>query len=172
MDDEDKILVEKRRGDSNRLGVQIGTVRFLGAFISDPTEMPTGALAYVAAQLGVDTAALSRYSRCGPTQNEHAAEIRRAYGYKNFGEGSEHFRLLRWLYGRAWLSAERPSVFFDLATAWLLERRCPCRGQRYWPDSWRGCASAPTGSSIACSHACPRLSRGHAWSNCLWSRAA
>ncbi|MGQ7116416.1 DUF4158 domain-containing protein, partial [Escherichia sp. TWPC-MK] len=44
-------------------------------------------------------------------------EIRSVYGYKNFTDHPAHWRFIRWLYARAWLYNERPSVLFDLATA-------------------------------------------------------
>ncbi len=103
LSDADRCLVAVRRGDHNRLGfaVQLSAVRFLGTFLSEPTDVPEGVVRYVAAKLGVDAGCLTRYSQRETTHNEQAAGIRRAYGYSRFGEGPEHFRLLRYLYGVA-----------------------------------------------------------------------
>ncbi|HEY2158612.1 MAG TPA: DUF4158 domain-containing protein, partial [Isosphaeraceae bacterium] len=125
LDDAYHGLIARCRGDHNRLGfaVQLGTVRFLGTFLDNPSETPAGVVAYLARQLGIaDTGGLKRYA-AGVMRRDHAAEIRRRYGYRDFHQGTEPAALSRWLANRAWVSAERPSVLFDLATARLVERK-------------------------------------------------
>ena len=57
------------------------------------------------------------------SHREHASEIQKRYGYRPSSDPAESFQLLRRLYTRATLSAERPSVLFDRATARLVERK-------------------------------------------------
>lgn len=126
LDDSDRKLISTRRGDHNRLGfsLQLCTVRFLGTFLPDPTSAPKMIVKHLAKQLSVsDPGCLKQYMERSPTHREHAGEIQRFYGYYDFSDQPEHFRLVRWLYTRTWLSAERPIVLFDLVTARLVEKK-------------------------------------------------
>lgn len=125
FDDRDRQLIARRRMDHTRLGfaLQLGTVRFLGTFLPDPTTVPDAVVTYVAQQLEIPDAGCVTHYNTRDTHWDHAAEIQQAYGYREFQDPHEGFALVRWLYTRAWLSAERPSILFDLATARLVERK-------------------------------------------------
>jgi hypothetical protein len=49
LNDADRALIFARRGNYNRLGfaIQLGTVRFLGTFFSNPTAVPPVVIAFV-----------------------------------------------------------------------------------------------------------------------------
>jgi TnpA family transposase len=126
LDDKDRTEIDAHRGVHNRLGyaAQLCTVRFLGTFLPDPTDVPHVIVKHLATQLNIpDPNCLDQYRERLPTHRVHAQEIRRRHGYRDFEDQPEHWRLLRWLYTRAWLSGERSIVLFDLATARMIERR-------------------------------------------------
>ena len=120
LDDTGKVLVGKRRGDHNRLGfaVQLATVRYVGTFLADPVDAPSEVVDYVAEQLVIaDPSCLKQYSQRETTHREHAGEIQRDYGLRDFPE------LSAWADARAWTTGEGPKATFDGAVAWLRERR-------------------------------------------------
>lgn len=126
FDDYDRKLILHRRGDHNRLGfaLQLGTVRFLGTFLPNPIDVPPGVIAYVAEQLDIAQAAcLPQYMERKQTPYAHRTEIQQVYQYREFNELPWRFRLSRWLYIRAWLTNERPSHLFELATEWLIQQK-------------------------------------------------
>jgi len=126
LNDNDRALAHARHGDHNRLGfaLQLCTVRFLGTFLPDPTNIPSVVVYRIAKQLGItDPACLNAYGQREQTFRSHTREIRDCLGYKDFHAPPERWRFIRWLFTRAWLSSERPTVLFDLATRRLIDRR-------------------------------------------------
>lgn len=117
LNEADRVLILARRGNHNRLefALQLGTVRFLGTFLPNPTEVPPGVIAYVAQKLQIqDLTGLERYLERPPTHREHAGQIQQTYGYQDFSAQPIAWRFVRWLYSRAWVGTEAPSVLFDL----------------------------------------------------------
>jgi TnpA family transposase len=126
LDEADLAFISDRRADQNKLGfaLLLTSVRFLGGFPSDLALVPSNAQAFVAGQLSIgDVAVLADYARRETTKREHAAIIRKHYGYREFGDPPWAFRLGRLLYARAWVGNERPSLMFDFATAWLIQNK-------------------------------------------------
>ena len=99
LDDTDRADVFLRGGDHNRLGyaLQLCTVRFLGTFLSDPTDVPAVVSKHLATQLSIaDPACARQYLERPATHREHAGDIQRRYGYMDFSDQPEHLRLVRW----------------------------------------------------------------------------
>jgi Domain of unknown function (DUF4158) len=107
--------------------------RFLGLFLADPLAVPMGAIRYVATHLGIeDLTKLTRYAERTQTQWDHQAEIRSRFGYREFNDPRGGFALLRFLYAREWVSAERPGILFDLAITWLVDHKVLLPGNAGW----------------------------------------
>ena len=109
LDDKDRAEIACHRGSHNRLGyaTQLCTVRFLGTFLPDPTDVPRVVVKHLAAQLGMrGPDCLEQYRDRPATHLAHVAEIRQRHGYCDFGDQPEHWCLVRRLYTRAWLSQE------------------------------------------------------------------
>ena len=124
LDETDRRRISRRHRNHNKLGfaVQLATVRFLGTFLAQPTEVPSGAVTYLARQLEIpDPDCLRQYR--DDARWRHVLEIRESDGYRELGDPRQVFHLVRWLYTRASLSAEGPSVLFDHATRWLVEQK-------------------------------------------------
>nr|WP_234332063.1 Tn3 family transposase [Streptomyces sp. NRRL F-5650] len=127
LDDEDRKLIAKRRGDHNRLGfaLQLCTVRYVGLFLEDPLDVPWPVVDHLAGQLGIeDVSCVKEYTERLKTAYEHAWEIRDAYGYHQFEDHEWGRKFRAFLHGRAWTAhSEGPKALFDHAVGWLRRNR-------------------------------------------------
>ncbi|MDX3225083.1 DUF4158 domain-containing protein [Streptomyces sp. ME19-01-6] len=126
LDDVDRALIGKRRGDQNRLGfaLQMCTVRYVGLFLEDPLAVPWSVIEHLGQELGIEgVLCIKQYTERLKTAYEHAWEIRDAYGYHQH-EDPEWGRLFRtFLHGRAWTNAEGPVALFNQSVHWLRRNR-------------------------------------------------
>jgi TnpA family transposase len=126
LDAADRELLGQMRGAHNRIGfaVQLGTARFLGTFLDDPTETPAAVIKTMARQLGEAAAPSLDFYRNGRQRWRHTATIREHYGFRDLEEDkAAGFRLTRWLYVLCWTGEDRPGLLFDRATTWLLAHK-------------------------------------------------
>lgn len=125
LDDEDKTLLDDKRGAHSRLGfsLQLTTARFLGTFLEDPISVPEAVVKTLSKQLGLRNVEDLAHYRDGNQRRLHAAEIRAHCGFVEWREPIVGFRLCRWLYALCWTGTSRPSVLFDRATSWMLANK-------------------------------------------------
>ncbi|MFG2004833.1 Tn3 family transposase [Spirillospora sp. NPDC048911] len=124
LDDEDRALIDRRRGEHMKLGfsLQLVTVRWLGAFLEDPLDVPTVVLDFVAEQLEIaDPSTAKRYIERVKTKLDHQWEIRRVHGLREFTAAEAELR--EWVAARSWTSGDGPKAIFTDAVGWLRERR-------------------------------------------------
>lgn len=118
-------LVNNKRRDHNRLGfaLQLTTPRYLGRFLSDPTQVPASVVAHVADQLDIDEplTVLQQYGERDGTARTHAAEIRRAHDWKHFDD--HQTALADVLNSRAWDTEGGPQALLLHAVTWLRRRK-------------------------------------------------
>jgi TnpA family transposase len=109
LDDEDRALADRHRGEHMKLGfaLQLVTVRWLGGFLEDPLDVPGSVLDFVAGQLGVtDPSQVKRYTERTKTRFDHQWEIRRVYKLKEFTDIEAEF--VDWVAARSWTSGDGP----------------------------------------------------------------
>lgn len=124
LDDEDRRLIGKRRGDHSRLGfaLQVVTVRHLGMFLADPLDVPVELVEYLAEQLGIaEPSCVKQYTERRETRFEHAREIQQEYGLSSFA--AVETELAAWIADQAWMTGDGPKAILEGAIAWLRDRQ-------------------------------------------------
>lgn len=124
LTDFDREFIDEMRSDTTQLGiaVQLGSVRFLGTFPTDMSQIPVEVVTYVANQLNIDVTAFKGYTR-KMTITQHANFIRMRYQFQNFGESDVKAKLREWLLDRARFTTETKKMLFDMLLKKCLDEK-------------------------------------------------
>jgi Domain of unknown function (DUF4158) len=128
LGDDDLAVVERRRGDHNRLGftLQLCAFRYPGRLLRPREAIPAVALRFVAAQIGTGAEALADYARRPQTRREQLDGLRLAFGFRMFTPA--HRRdIAAWLLPVTLATTSAPAVASTLLDE-LRRRRIPAPG--------------------------------------------
>jgi TnpA family transposase len=110
----DMVLVQKQRGDHNRLGsaLLLCTLRYLGYCPKDIGIVPEAVVSYVSEQLHIDPACLQQYGGRDQTQSGHLQGVQAYLGFHD-ATSADLENLSTWLLERA-LEHDKPSLLLQL----------------------------------------------------------
>lgn len=115
LTDSDRAIIDRRRGDDNRLGfaLQLCTLRFLGFVPDDVRGMPLRVVGYVAEQLRTSPSDLATYATREQTRTDHQVEAQAALGFRS-ADLADVAHLDEWLQERA-LEHDKPTLLLQMA---------------------------------------------------------
>ena len=108
---EDIALINRHRGDSNRLGfaVMLCYLRFPGRILQQGEQPPAALCIFVAEQLGLDPVHFGDYAERDQTRREHVLEIQTALGLRSL-TSSMYREIAVWLLPTALATADGPTL--------------------------------------------------------------
>lgn len=123
LSSEDLALINRRRGDPNRLGfaLMLCYLRFPGRVLQQDEQPPAALCAFVAEQLGLDAARFNDYAERDQTRREHLLEIETALGLHPLSQAL-YRELAAWLLPTALATDHGPTLVATL----LEELRTRC----------------------------------------------
>lgn len=124
LHEKDIKLIENIRRPATKLGfaVYLGSLRFLGTFISDIASVPEIVLNYMAEQLNINPREIVNYNR-KQTRYQHAKLIKDNYNYKDFYQPEIEDYLTNWLLNRALYTTESFDMLFDMLLKKCLDEK-------------------------------------------------
>ena len=108
---DDLALIDRRRGDHNRLGfaMLLCYLRFPGRVLQENEQPPPALLRFVAEQLSLDPETFGDYAQRDPTRRAHLAEIQACQSYQPFSR-TLYREFAAWLLPTAFNTEKGPAL--------------------------------------------------------------
>ena len=123
LTEQDLILIETCRNAQTKLGmaIQLCTLRFLGTFLTDPTNVPAVVVANLEQQLRFENVNLEHHPNRKVARLEHQQRLLEHVGYRDF-TAIESQQIFELLLAKFLVAEENTGVLFDFVTTELTEQ--------------------------------------------------